>query len=93
MYGLDGLHKQDVLKNLIRDHKPNIILILETKMYKEKVEKIKVFKNCGVLEGNSGNLNHIHGDLVLRDDYMAFARFQHIKDGWLLTNIYAPKTK
>lgn len=46
---LNGLHKQEVLRNLVRHHKLDIVLIQETKMSKDKVEKIKVFKNCGVV--------------------------------------------
>lgn len=36
----------------IRDHRPDILLVQESKMPKEKVEKIKMFQFCGV-EGNN----------------------------------------
>lgn len=50
---LNYLHKQETLGNLVRDHKPYILLIQETKMPKDKLEKIEVFKNCGALGGSS----------------------------------------
>lgn len=52
--GLNGLNKQDILRNLIRDQNPDIILVQETKMSKEKVEKLNMFKVGGVC-GSSSN--------------------------------------
>lgn len=52
MQGLNSSHKQEILCNLIKDHKPNIILVQESKIPKERVEKLKLFTNCGV-HGNS----------------------------------------
>lgn len=41
--GLNNPHKQDIIKNMIRDNKPDIVLIQETKMLKDKVEGLLVF--------------------------------------------------
>lgn len=48
--GLNHPHKHDILFNLVRDHKPEIYLIQETKMPFGRLEKMKlvVFKDCGV---------------------------------------------
>lgn len=105
IHGLNSPHKLDVLKNLVRDHRPDIIIIQETKMSKEKVEKIKLFKYgefCGgSSDGASGgisifwNLKRVSGELITQDSYLAFIRFYHIGDGtsFLLTNVYAPNNR
>lgn len=43
------MHKHDLLKNLIRDHKPDILLIQESKMQVDKLEALKnsFFRDCG----------------------------------------------
>ncbi len=38
--GINGAHKQDIIRNMIRDQRPNFFVIQETKMRKELVEKI-----------------------------------------------------
>ena len=38
---LNGSHKREIIRNLIRDHRPDILLIQETKMKKEILGKIK----------------------------------------------------
>lgn len=52
--GLNNPHKKDVLHNFVRDHKLDILLIQETKISKEKVEKIKLFQHCST-HGNNSN--------------------------------------
>ncbi|GLJ26431.1 hypothetical protein SUGI_0509920 [Cryptomeria japonica] len=52
--GLNGLNKQDILRNPIRDQNLDIILVQKTKMSKEKVEKLNFFQNGGVC-GSSSN--------------------------------------
>ncbi|XP_059067365.1 uncharacterized protein LOC131858218 [Cryptomeria japonica] len=103
--GLNSPHKQDVLRNLVREHKPDIVIIQETKMNKEKVEKIKLFKDgevfSGISDGASGgiaifwNLRRVSGEPVKQDINLDFIRFHHIGDGTslLLTNIYAPNNR
>lgn len=58
--GLNSCHKQDIVCYFARDHKSNILLIQETKMPKERVEKLKFFKFCESLgssfDGASGVL-------------------------------------
>ena len=41
--GLNNPHKQDILKNMIRDNRLDILVIQETKMLKEKVENLPMF--------------------------------------------------
>lgn len=47
--GLNSCHKQDIVHNFSRDHKIDILLIQETKMPKERVEKLKFFNFCDSL--------------------------------------------
>lgn len=90
---------------MVRDNRPDIVLIQETKMSKEKVENIKFFKDNYIIEGSSeGSLggiatfwngNSIEGEVISQDNNMTSIRFHHLKDNtsWVLTNIYAPNTK
>lgn len=41
--GLNNPHKHDIIRNMIRDSKPGVFLIQETKMSREKVETLKFF--------------------------------------------------
>ena len=43
--GLNGAHKQEIVKNLIRDQRPIFLLIQETKMKKEMVGKLSLSNN------------------------------------------------
>ena len=51
--GLNGAHKQELIRNLIRDQRPDILLIQETKIKKEILGKIK-FSNT--MSGEASNL-------------------------------------
>ncbi|XP_059066294.1 uncharacterized protein LOC131857624 [Cryptomeria japonica] len=74
-------------------------------MTKEKVEKIKLFKDGEVLGGSFDgafggitifwNLRQISGEPVKQDSNLAFISIHHIGDGtsFLLTNIYAPNNR
>ena len=80
-------------------------MIQETKMSKEKVEEIKIFKNGGV-EGSESegasrgmsifwNLNQVIGNPLFNDNNLVSIRFTLIRDrfAWIATNIYAPNSK
>lgn len=60
--GLNNPHKKDLLANLVRDHKPDVILIQEMKMPIERLECLKkiFFKECGLhgfdVDGASGDV-------------------------------------
>ena len=43
--GINGVHKQEILRNVIRDQIPDILLIQETKMKKEVLGKISFGNN------------------------------------------------
>ena len=50
--GMNSIHKMDIVRNFVREKRPNFLLIQETKMSKEKAEQIKAFKNYSI-NGNS----------------------------------------
>ncbi len=103
--GLNGIHKQEVIRNMIRDQRPDVFLIQETKMKKERMENIK-FNNSmqGIAsnsEGASGGLLLLFNDKYFNivaeydEDNILFCRVQHLhtNDSWFLVNIYAPNNK
>lgn len=103
--GLNAPHKQDIHRNLVRDHNPNIIFVQETKMGKEKVEKIRIFKNNGVVGFSSEvasrwvsifcNQNHVQGSVIMENMNYLSVNFVHIKMDfeWVTTTLYAPNSK
>ena len=60
--GLNNPHKQDIIKNMIRDNKQNIVLIQETKMLKDKFDGLLVFRG-GKIIGN--DLDGALGGMVI----------------------------
>lgn len=80
-----------MLRNFIRDHKPDIILVQKTKMSKEKVEKL-IFLKLGGVCGNSlngassgvaifWNKKNIYGDLIDEDGNIISMRVKCIAEG------------
>lgn len=94
-----------MLRNFIRDHNPNIILVQETKISKEKVEKLKFFNQGGVCGISSNgafggvaifwNKKTIDGDLIDEDGNIISMRVKCIAEGqeWVVTKIFAPNSK
>lgn len=105
--GLNHPHKHDLLSNLVKDHKPYICLVQETKMSGCKVEKIKlvVFRDCkthyvDVDEASGGiatfwNPRLLTGKIFSTSPNHIATRFTSLKDGssWIISNIYAPNGK
>ena len=103
--GLNNPLKHDILKNMIMDNRLDIVVIQETKMLKDKVEGLSIFRVAKVIgndfEGASGgmviywNNKWIHGDLISQNRNMMNIRFSNSKDGfaWVLTNVDDPNTK
>lgn len=83
----------------------DIVLLQETKIIKDKVEGLLVFKSGKVLGGDvdgasSGmevfwNDRYISRELISHNRNMMNIRFSNAKDGtsWVLTNVYAPNSK
>lgn len=103
--GLNSSHKHDIIRNIARDRKLNILLIQETKTSKEKVEKIKFSKFCESQGSNSDGAfgrdvtlwdsQLIQGTPICHDGNHVATLFKHLRDGfsWVLSNVYAPNNK
>lgn len=90
---------------MIRDNRLDIFVIQETKMLKDKVERLSIFKGGKIFEsdsdGASGGLGvfqinkWIQGKLIYQNRNMMNVCFVNSKYnfGWVLTNVYAPNTK
>ena len=103
--GLNNPHKQDIIKNMIRNNKSNIVLIQETKMLKDKVEGLLVLRRGRIIgndsNGSSGGMKiywndrSIVGKPISQNRNIMNIRFTNSKDGlyWVLTNVYAPNSK
>ena len=90
---------------MIRDNRPDIFVIQETKMLKDKVECLLIFKGGRIIgndsEGAPGGMaifwinRWIQGELISQNRNMMNVRFFNSKDdfSWVLTNVYAPNFK
>lgn len=51
--GMNSIHKRDIVRNFVRDQKPYIFLIQETKMDKERAKNIKSFMGYSLKASSS----------------------------------------
>ena len=58
---LNGSHKQEIIRNMIRDQRPDILMIQETKMKKESLGKISFSNN---MSGEASNSEGASGGLL-----------------------------
>lgn len=90
---------------MIRDHRPDFVLIQETKMKKDLVGKISF---CSSMEGHAINVEGASGGLLTLFNHKHFqvttihnegnillCKVFHMysKDSWFLLNAYTPNTK
>lgn len=101
------MHKQELLKNLVWDHKPYILLIQEMKMQIDNLESLKnlFFKDYGLhgvsSEGASGGISNfwnarlIKGFLIVEGFNHVETKFFLIRDSyaWVISNVYSPNLK
>ena len=90
---------------MIRDNKLNIVLIQETKMLKDKVEGLLVFRGGKIIGNDSDgalggmvvywNDKCITVELISQNRNMMNIIYTNSKDGStsVLTNVYAPNSK
>ena len=103
--GLSGAHKQELVRNMIKDQRPDFLLIQETKMKREMVGKTsfnKFISNEAIdLEGASGGVlmlykKGVHKITSIYNAGNAFlCKLSHIHsdDSWFILNLYAPNSK
>ncbi len=103
--GLNGTHKQEIMRNLIRDQRPDILMIQETKMKKDFLGKI-MFSNlmsgeASDSDGSSRGLLTLFNTKIFRMKYsynegnILLCKVFHIpsNDSRFLLNLYAPNNK
>ena len=103
--GLNSNHKLDLVRNFVREQKPDFLLLQETKMNKEKAEQIIAFKiytiNANSSKGASrGTLmlwkkKCYSGTILIASKYLMIVKITSVdqKEGWYIVNIYAPNIK
>lgn len=103
--GLNGAHKQEIIRNLIRDQCPDILMIQETKMKKDILRNIRFSSfMSGVAsdaEGAFGGVltlfstKNFRVEVVFNEDNILLCHVHHIQpnEKWFLLNLYAPNKK
>ena len=103
--GLNGAHKQKIIRNIIRDQRSDILMIQETKMRKDSLGNIKFSSlmsgEASDSDGASGGLltlfktKSFRVELVFNEGNILFCKVFHFhtNEFWFLLNIYAPNNK
>ena len=103
--GLNGAHKQEIIRNMIRDQRPNILMIRETKMKKESLGNISFSNNmsgeASSFEGVSGgfltlfNNKQFKFNTFYNDGNIIFCKVFHLysNDIYFLLNVYDQNSK
>ena len=97
--------QKNVIRNMLRDHRLDFILIQETKMRKEAVESISFSRSLEGfstnLDGASGgfltlyNSNLFNSHILYGEGNILLIQVENIKNKvfWYLLKVYAPNTK
>ena len=103
--GQNGAHKQEIVRNMISDQRPNFLLIQETKMKKDMVGKLSLSSS---IYGEAIDSEGVVSDLLMFFNNKAFKISTiynegnallcnvfhiHSRDSWFLLNVYAPNSK
>lgn len=103
--GLKGAHKKEIVRNIIRDQRPEFLLIQETKMRKDVVGKLSFNK---YMSSKATDLEEALGGMLMLYNNKAYqsstiynvgnsilCKVSHIHsdDSWSILNLYAPISK
>ena len=103
--GLNSSHKLDIVQNFVREKKLDILLLQETKMEKERAEKIKSFNEyylkASSSEGASGvtvmlwKKSYLLGFFLNESNHFMMVKITSINQNyeWYIVNMYALNTK
>ena len=103
--GLNGAHKEELVRNMIRDQRPNFLLIQETKMKRYLVSKLSFskFMNIDAIdsEGVSRGVLMLYNKRVYKmspiynanNALLCKVAHIHSDDTWFILNLYAPNSK
>ena len=103
--GLNSSHKLYIVQNFVREKKMDILLLQETKMEKERFEKIKYFNEyclkASILEGTLGGTiilwkkSYFLGFVLNERKHFMMVKMTSINQNyeWYIVNMYAPNTK
>lgn len=102
---MNNIHKLDIVQNFVTEHKIDILVLQETKMKKDKAEKLKSFNNYCIMVSSFEGVSR--GTTILCKNYLFSGTFldanKHLmvvklknytyNNYWYIVNVYAPSNK